>query len=198
MCAIAMIEPGWKLLGLLAAADVVALVVLLATSAVGFWRGFIWQIVRLVSVVACMWVALVYHPVVARYVTSRFGESTRVIASVLGVFAATMLVCFLLTYLFRDVINALKPQFTDRILGAAFGALLGGVLVAFVSFVAIEYGSDDTVLTARVQESVGARAMGTCLRYALPDSVRDTVRSARSQRAPRTVSGDRWLRSRPV
>ena len=125
MIAAEVLEPGTNLFGVFGAADVIILGIVLASAAIGFWSGFIWMLVLVVGMVACIWVTLVYHPVVARAFGSHFTQPMRLMGSAAAVFIGAILVCYLVAFLFRDIINALKPQLADRILGAVFGVILG-------------------------------------------------------------------------
>ena len=165
---------------MLAPADIAVLVLMAITAVIGFWTGFIWQVIRIISVIASIWIALVYSPVVAGFMGSRLPASMRDLISTAAVFLAAMLVLYLVGYLFRDVVNALKPQVTDRILGAAFGLFLGALVAAFFAFSILEYGEQEGPLVARVEDSAIAGTMGRFLGHALPDSVRKAVEEGES------------------
>ena len=155
MMAAELLEPGAKLLGMFGPADFVILGVVLAAAAIGFWSGFIWMLVLVGSMVACIWVTLVYHPVVAGALGAHFTEPVRLMGSAAAVFVGAILVCYLVAYLFRDIINALKPQLTDRILGAVFGVLLGVLLSAFFSFLVTRHASPHHLPTRTAARPAG-------------------------------------------
>jgi len=175
MMAAELLEPGTKLFGVFGVADVIILGVVLASAAIGFWSGFIWMLVLVAGMVGCIWVTLVYHPVVAGAFGSHFTQSMRLMGSAAVVFIGGILVCYLVAYLFRDIINALKPQVADRILGAVFGVILGGLLSSFFCFLVLTYADKGAPVRPYVEQSVPARAMGTCFRYALPDGLRKVI-----------------------
>ncbi|MBA7698824.1 hypothetical protein ES703_107506 [subsurface metagenome] len=108
----------WMLFGLFTVVDLAVILLLLLSAAIGFWTGFVWQIIRLVSVVVCIWVTVAYSPVVAESLSSEVSYGARMLGSFVGVGLAALLVCYLLTFLVRDFINAIKPEMPDRILGA--------------------------------------------------------------------------------
>jgi uncharacterized membrane protein required for colicin V production len=160
---------------MLAPVDIAVLILVAVTAVIGFWTGFVWQVIRIVSLIASIWVALVYGPVVASFLGTRVPPSVRGLVSVVAVFLAAMVVLFLVGYLFRDVVNALKPQLTDRILGAGFGALLGALVAAFFAFAILEYAEEGSPMAVKVEESTVTCLIGRFLRHALPDGVRDVV-----------------------
>ena len=175
MDAVQLLEPGEKLLGVLTGADLVILGLVLAGAAIGFWSGFVWMLVLTGSMVGCMWVTLVYHPVVAGFMGSQFSEPVRLMGSAAVVFIGAVIVCYLVAYLFRDVLNALKPQLPDRIVGVGFGVLLGLLLSSFLSFLVLEYSDEAAPIRPHVEESVLARPMGRFFGYTLPDRLRKSV-----------------------
>jgi len=153
----AVADSGWKLLGILGPVDIGVALMLLAAFAVGFWTGLIWQIVCLVSVVACLWVSVTYHPVVEDFFGADGGGATGSIISGIGVFLCALLVCYLITFLFRGLINAIRPQLPDRIIGSVFGLFVGALVVGVCSFFVLNYGNEETTMRRYVAESKGAR-----------------------------------------
>ncbi len=181
MYTMAMIDSGWKLAGIFGLADMAMMVMLMVGLVVGFWTGLIWQILFLVSLVASLFVSYVYHPTVADFLGAEPGDSVRIIGSAVGVFLASLLACYLVTFLFRGLINALKPQLADRIMGAAFGAVSGALVVGVVSFFVLQYADMDGRARSYVEKSVGPNAMAVVVRafvYVLPDDMRSNELSA--------------------
>ena len=178
MYALAAAESTWKLFGLVAPLDMAVLVLLLAAMAIGFWTGLVWQLICVISVVVSFCVSYLYHPIVAEYLGSQLSEPVRRIVSALGVFILALLVCYLITFLFRQFINAIKPETPDRILGAVFGLFTGVLLIGVFAFAVLQYAGQDSSVRAHVQASKGATAMASVVRtfvYLLPDSVRESV-----------------------
>ncbi|KPK59451.1 MAG: hypothetical protein AMK73_08625 [Planctomycetes bacterium SM23_32] len=168
----AAIDAGWTLLGLFTPVDLVIAAVLLASTALGFWSGFVWQLIRLASLVLCTWVTFLYAPTVALMIGPWLEEPVQVLASALAVFLSALLVCYLIAYLCRNLVNALKPQLSDRLLGAAFGLCKAVLLVGLLSFLVLEQGEEDSSLREQVAQSTAARAMSVCMEHSLPDSVK--------------------------
>ncbi|MHC4480847.1 MAG: CvpA family protein, partial [Planctomycetota bacterium] len=153
-------------------------VVLVASMGIGFWTGFVWQLIRIASVVACIWVASLYCPVVASILGTRLTESVRLIASFAAVFVAGLMVCYLLGYLVRDAVNALKPQMADRVLGAAFGLFNGALVVGLFAFLVLEFGAEGSAVRTHVEQSRAASLMATGLDHSLPDGLKRRIRTA--------------------
>ncbi len=164
--------------GFLSVVDVVVLVALLLGAVLGFWTGFVWQIIRLASVVVSLWITWIYHPMVADAMGSGLSEPTRQFASAIAVFAGMLLLCYLVTYLFRDLVNALKPQLPDRVLGGVFGLCKTALLVGVIAFLVLRYAGEDNEVRRHVEASPAADAAAFCARtflYLLPDSVQRDI-----------------------
>lgn len=176
MFTFAALEPGWRVFGLLTVADLALVAVLLASVVVGFCTGFIWQLVCIISFGISIWATVLYTPVVADFVGTRFSEPVRLVGSAVVVFIAALVVCYMFAYLFRGLIDALKPRMTDRVLGGLLGFINGALLVSLFAFVALEFMAEHWTVRAYVCESKGLSAMGTCLAHALPDGLREPVK----------------------
>jgi len=172
MCVLAVSEAASKLVSLVGPVDAAFLLLLVAGIVVGFWTGLIWQLLCLVSVVGCLLVSYVYHPVVAQFLGAQEGDSWRNIGSSVGVFVASMLLCYLVSFLFRGLINAIKPQLPDRILGAVFGVVCWALIAGVFAFFILQYANEDGRVREYVEGSKGASAMAVVVRafvYVLPD-----------------------------
>ena len=100
----------WKLLGIFTAVDLVVLGLVALSLALGYWTGFVWQMIRLGGVLVALWLAWYYHPVVARELVGTFPASVRHMCSAAIVFGGTMLLLYLLFHLLREPIDSLRPQ----------------------------------------------------------------------------------------
>jgi len=176
---IAVVDEAWTVFGFVSVIDIVVVLALIAGVALGFWTGFIWQVIRLFSVVASLWVAWMYHPVLADALSADLSEPTRQIGSAITVFVGMLLVCYLISYLFRDLVNALKPQLPDRVLGGVFGFFKAALLVGVIAFLVLRYSDGDSEMRRQVEASQSAGMMAVGARtflYFLPDKVqRDVV-----------------------
>ncbi|MHC5035234.1 MAG: CvpA family protein [Planctomycetota bacterium] len=177
--AIAILEPGSKLLGILSAADLALILLLLAGVVIGFWSGFVWQLVCILALVVTTWFTLAYHPVVAGLFGTKLSEPVRLMISAAAVFVGGLLVCYLLGFLIRDMVNAMKPRMADRVLGAAFGLFNAALLIGALAFVVLQYADKDGGVYSLVESSKGASLMAACLEQALPRGVRRRIKAVR-------------------
>jgi uncharacterized membrane protein required for colicin V production len=160
--------------------DIAVALVLVAGIAIGFWTGLIWQLVCLASVIGCLWASVAYHPVVAEFFGARTTDSTGNITTGIGTFICLLLVCYLVSFLFRGLINAIRPQLPDRALGAVFGLVVAALIVGVLSYFILRYTDEDNSVRGYVGQSKGAAAMAAVVRafvYVLPDSLREGVPS---------------------
>ena len=179
--------------GLLTAGDVVVIVFVLGSMAVGFWSGFLWQFVRIGGVVASLYVSMLYCPAVTKSLGTNVPEQMRQVVGAGVVFIGALVTWCLLTHLLRHMIDAVKPELPDRVLGAVFGMFKGAVLVGVAAFLLIRFLPTGDPVRERVEDSKGALTAATCVRvflYALPErycsaSEPADARAANSKEAPR-------------
>jgi membrane protein required for colicin V production len=152
--------------------DLIIIVFVLLSMAVGFWTGLVWQFVRIAGLVGSIWVSWLYYPAIADYLGDSVPLEIRQVLAAAVAFAGALTLCYLLAYLFRGLINALRPQMPDRVLGAVFGMFRGVLVVGFVALLAIRFLAPENPVRETVQGSRGAVAAATCVRtflYVLPE-----------------------------
>jgi membrane protein required for colicin V production len=116
--------------------DLAMLAVLLLSLAVGAWRGLVFEVMSLLGWFAAYFVAQWYSPLVAAYVPAGSpGSAINHSVSFGLTFLAALLLWGLLSRLLKLVIHATPLGLIDRLLGAAFGALRGVVLLLAVAAV---------------------------------------------------------------
>ncbi len=115
--------------------DVLMLVVLVATTLFGFWKGMAWQIASLASLVVSYLAALRFSTDLAPV----FGDHApwnRFVA-MLVIYVATSFVIWSLFRLVSKLIDRVKLESFDRQLGALFGAAKGVLLCVVITFFAV-------------------------------------------------------------
>ncbi|MGE4239472.1 CvpA family protein [Ramlibacter sp.] len=120
----------------MAAFDWVVLTVLLASLAIGAWRGLVYEVLSVLSWISAFVVAQFLAPRVAPMLPmGEAGESLRYAGAFVVVFIATVFAGALLAWLAKKLIEAIGLRPVDRTLGAAFGLVRGGVLVLALAVV---------------------------------------------------------------
>lgn len=120
------------------AVDLVMLAVLVLSMAVGAWRGLVFEVMSLLGWFAAYLAAQWFSASVASQVPiGTPGSPLNLAAAFALTFIAVLIVWGLLARLLKILIHATPLSLVDRLLGAAFGVLRGGVvLLAVVAVVA--------------------------------------------------------------
>lgn len=165
--------------------DYVVIGMILVSMALGFWTGFVWQFVRIAGLVASVWVSWLYYPTVAQFLPPSVPESMRHVLGAAAVFVAVLMLCYLVAFLFHDVIDALKPEMPDRLLGAMFGLIKGVVVVGFIAFMMMRFLPAGNGIRQQVAESKGAVAAAGCVRAilsVLPDHLSSDMHAGQARK----------------
>ncbi len=114
-------------------ADVAILAVLVLSSLLGLWRGFVMEAFSLLRWLAAFWVASAFgHRVADFYGPWLAQPTTRIIAGYVTCFLGVLIVGALLALLVRRLARGLRLRGGDHVLGMLFGLARGLVLVMFV------------------------------------------------------------------
>lgn len=146
----------------LAPPDWIALVALLASVALGVWRGLVYEVMSVLSWVAAFvlaqWLA---GDAAARLPMSGASEPVRLAAGFSMVFVATAFAGGLLAWLTKKAVEAIGLRPVDRTLGAAFG-----LLRALVILLALVLVVDMTPLRREtwMKDSISVALLGAALR----------------------------------
>jgi membrane protein required for colicin V production len=116
--------------------DLIFALVLLASLAVGVWRGLIYEVLSALSWVAAFILAQWFAPDLAQKLPmAGAGEAVRYAAGFAVVFVVSILVGGLIAALAKKLFSAIGLQPADRALGAAFGLVRGVVVLLAVTVV---------------------------------------------------------------
>ncbi|MDL2338343.1 MAG: CvpA family protein [Pseudomonadota bacterium] len=158
-------------------ADMFMLAALLLSMVVGAWRGLVFEVMSLLGWFAAYLAAQWYSPSVAPYVPiGSPGSSINHAAAFAATFIAALLLWGLLSRLLKMLIHATPLGVIDRLLGAVFGALRGGVLLLAVAAVVTR---TPWVNTPTWQQSAGAawlKVVLVGLKPTLPAQIADHLR----------------------
>lgn len=159
------------------AADLAMLAVLLVSMTVGAWRGLVFELMSLLGWLAAYLAAQWFSLAVAPYVPiGSPGSPLNHAAAFALTFIAALIAWGLLARLLKMLIHATPLSLVDRLLGAAFGAVRGGVLLLAVAAVVTR---TPWVETPTWQHSAGAawlKVVITGLKPALPVSIAEQLR----------------------
>lgn len=137
------------------ALDWIFLVVLALSLLLGAWRGLVYEVLSLGTWVAAFFLAQWFAPVAAQWLPMAGAtEAIQYAAGFVVVFILAMFAGSLLTWLISRLFQLAGLRPADRVLGAAFGALRGGVLMLVA---AVLVGMTPMQHDAWWTQSVGAR-----------------------------------------
>lgn len=120
----------------MAAVDTVLLVVLLASVALGAWRGLLFEAISVAGWVAAFFLAQWYAEDVTHWLPLReTPEPLRYAAGFVVVFVLSAFVAGLLAWLVQQGIEKVGLRPVDRTLGAGFGLLRGALILLAVALV---------------------------------------------------------------
>jgi membrane protein required for colicin V production len=115
--------------------DLIMVLVLVAATVFGFWKGMAWQIASLASLVVSYFAALRFSGQLA----PMFGDHAplnRFIA-MLAIYIGTSFIIWMLFRLVAGVIDKVRLESFDRQLGAMFGFAKGALLCIVITFFAV-------------------------------------------------------------
>ena len=114
----------------MATLDGVFLTVLVASLALGAWRGLVYEVLSVLGWVAAFVLAQWLAPDAAAWLPmGGSGEAIRYAVGFVLVFIAAAFAAGLLAWLVKKLVEAVGLRPVDRTLGAAFGLVRGGVLL---------------------------------------------------------------------
>lgn len=157
--------------------DIVLLAILVLSTVVGLWRGFISEVMSLVVWVAAFWLAFAYgESVSALFAAHVDSAAARLLLGYALLFLAALMVGGLATWLMGKLVQSTGLSGTDRMLGLGFGLLrgvaLGCVLVLVLGFTPMP--QDDWWQESRLLP--GFQRGAEWMRGWLPEAVAEHVR----------------------
>ena len=110
--------------------DYVVTVLVLASVALGVWRGVVGEIIALVAWVLAFFTAKCWGAEVARaFFTSISDPAMRMVAAWVAVFVGVLVLMTLLRLAVQSLLKALGLSLSDRLLGIVFGTARGMLIV---------------------------------------------------------------------
>ena len=110
--------------------DYVVVAIVLASVALGVWRGVVGEIIALVAWVLAFFAAKWWGGIVAgAFFTGIADPAIRIVAAWIAVFVAVLVLMALLRLAVQGLLKALGLSLSDRLLGVVFGLARGLLIV---------------------------------------------------------------------
>ncbi len=122
--------------------DWMVLVLVLFFSISGFMKGFIREVITLISHVAALVLSFKYYDQLFGYIKGAVPkgyEATGEVVSFVIIYVAVVFVMFLLEKLFTGTLKTLKLNILNRILGLAFGAMKGLFIASVIFIISVTF-----------------------------------------------------------
>lgn len=116
--------------------DTAILIVIVISSAFGLWRGFIKEVLSLLSWIAALVVARLYsEPFAGMLVNLIDSSSVRYVTAFCLLFVMVILLGTLINHFMNKVLTISGLKFLDKLLGAVFGIARGTVIILVILFI---------------------------------------------------------------
>jgi len=116
--------------------DTAILIVIAISSAFGLWRGFIKEVLSLVSWIAALVVARLYSEPVAGLLENMIESSSiRYVTAFSVLFVMVMLLGTLINHFLNKLLAVTGLKLLDRLMGALFGVARGVVIILATLFI---------------------------------------------------------------
>jgi len=121
--------------------DIIMLLVLVAATVFGAWKGLAWQVASLAAIFASYYVALQFRDPLSAYISAE--PPWNVFVAMALLYVGTSFVIWLAFRFVRGFIDALRLKAFDAQIGAIFGFAKGVVLCVIITLFAVTLLGDD-------------------------------------------------------
>lgn len=153
--------------------DIVMLVVLFGAAVLGAWKGMVWQIASLASILVSGGVAVHFSAPMAPYFSAK--EPWNRFIAMFVLYVLTSLAIWLIFRMVSKLIDRVKLKEFDRQMGAMFGLAKGILLCIVITFFAVTLSEQARQMVLR---SRSGDAIARLTRHAgplLPEDIRAVV-----------------------
>jgi membrane protein required for colicin V production len=157
--------------------DYIVIAIFLLSALLGWWRGFVYEVLSLAGWVAAWLVARFFADSVAPYMPAVLGAgSMRTVAAFITLFFMTLLVGSLVSWLLSKLIRWVGLGWLDSLLGMSFGVLRGAIVVLVMVMLAGMTRIPQEPFWRNAWSSKHFESMAMAIHAWLPEGVAQRVR----------------------
>ena len=163
--------------------DAVVLAVCLLLGVRGAVRGFVWQAIRTVGLIAALWAATRFYEPFSEWLDGRFSwlpAATAPVVAWLGIVVGIIFLFAFFAYMGRGLVKTAELTGLDRILGLVLGTVMG-LVICVAGFVIWGQLSGEDHLRSTLAGSTSARFMAKTVEVLdpfFPEVVRDRFKNS--------------------
>jgi len=153
-----------SLWGLVTWVDACIILIALISAVVGFWSGFVWQVIRIGALLVAFWIAAHLHESASGPLTALTTKNMANMIAFAIVFLVVLLGLHLAMFLARGPINAIRPEMVDHVLGVMVGFIKGLLICGILALLILKYCPKSSDLRRHIHAAPVAQAMAWCAR----------------------------------
>jgi membrane protein required for colicin V production len=156
--------------------DYTVIAIVLLSALLGWWRGFVYEVLSLLGWIAAGVVARLFAANAAPYMPAALGaESARIAAAFVVLFVATLIVGGIVAWLLSKLVKWVGLGWLDGMLGTLFGTLRGVLVVLVLVVLAGMTRLPQEPFWRNAWSSKPLESMALTIQAWLPDSVAQRV-----------------------
>jgi len=156
--------------------DYTVFAIVLLSALLGWWRGFVYEVLSLLGWIAAWMVARLFAASIAPYMPAALGAgSARTAAAFIALFVVTLIVGGIVAWMLSKLVKWVGLGWLDGLLGLSFGMLRGVLVVLVLVVLAGMTSLPQEPFWRNAWSSKPLESMALVIHSWLPDSVAQRV-----------------------
>lgn len=171
--------------------DIVIGIIFLISLIIGLLRGFVREVLSIVTWVASIWLGIQFYAIAGQYFRGILNnEILRDAAGFVVVFFGSLIVLSIISFLINKIVAKSGIKGTDRVLGSVFGLIRGVLVIALLVVVARSISLQNTDMWQSSQLIGFFEPTADALNAVLPERLRLDERLADAAGQPTENTGN--------